>query len=106
MHTPLTRLVLLIVMPLFLLSKAAAADRNQQLALDPAVSLNGYVALVGQQFGQIRTGLRIVAASENAASGDWNRIKEPLGILANGTPTSAGSGLPGRMARTSRSRAG
>ena len=89
MRTQLMRLVSLVVLPVLLLGQAAAADRDHQVALDPAVSLNGYAALVGQQFAQIRIGLRILAASENAASGDWSRIKGPLAILANGTPTSA-----------------
>ena len=86
MRTQLTRLVSLVIL---LGSQAAAADGDNKIALDPAISLNGYAALVGQQFGQIRTGLRILAASENAASGDWTRIKGPLGILARGTPTNA-----------------
>ena len=68
---------------------AAAAPPAQTIALNPAISLDAFAALVGQGFEQIRNGLRILAASENAASGDWNRIKAPLAILARGTPASA-----------------
>jgi len=89
MRSPLLRLlsVVLLLLPCF--AEASAADPNQKIALDPAVSLNGYAALVGQGFEHIRNELRILAATENAASGDWDGIKGPLAILAKGTPTSA-----------------
>jgi hypothetical protein len=63
--------------------------------------LNGYAALFGQGFEQIRNGLRILAASENAGSGDWNDIKGPLAIFTSGTPTSAAVEVmgTGRMRR-------
>lgn len=66
-----------------------STDILPKIALDPAVSLNGYTALVGQGFEQIRNKLRILATTENAASDDWNRIKKPLAVLEKGTPTSA-----------------
>jgi methyl-accepting chemotaxis protein len=89
MRTRLLRLLSVFILPVLFLGEAFAAEPDQRITLDPAVSLNGYAALVGQGFEQIRTELRILAASENAASGGWNRIKEPLAILAKGTPTSA-----------------
>jgi len=85
----LLRLLSIVMLTVFFVGEAAAADPAPRPALDPAVSLNGYAAFVGEEFGYIRDELRIVAASENAASGDWDRIKEPLTILAKGTPTSA-----------------
>lgn len=57
--------------------------------LDSRIALNAYMALVEQEFVDTRTELRILAASENAATGDWDRIKGPLAILAESTPTSA-----------------
>jgi hypothetical protein len=57
--------------------------------LDPAVGLNAYAALVDQEFAHTLDALRIVAASDNARSGDWNRLKGPLAILAKGDPGSA-----------------
>jgi cache domain-containing protein len=89
MPTRLLRLVLPLLLPVLFLGNAAAMDREQKVALDPAVAVNGYAALVGQNFAQIRNGLRILAAGENAASGDWNRIRGPLAVLAKGTPASA-----------------
>lgn len=89
MRTRLLRLLSVVVLPVLFLGEAFAAEPDQKITLDPAVSLNGYAALVGEGFEQIRNGLRILAASENAASADWNRIKGPLAILAKGTPTNA-----------------
>jgi hypothetical protein len=66
---------------------ALAADPG--MTLDPRIGLNAYAALVDQQLSQARDGLRIVAASDNAASGDWDRIKGLLAVFAKGTPTAA-----------------
>ncbi len=66
---------------------ALAADSGMMLS--PRVGLNAYMALVDQQLEHARDGLRIVAASDNAASGDWDRIKGPLAVFAKDTPTSA-----------------
>lgn len=81
--------VLWIVVLLPLASNAFAAGSHEGFALDPRVSLNAYAALVEQEFEGAGNGLRVLAASENAVSGDWNRIKGPLAIFAKGTPTSA-----------------
>lgn len=89
MRAPFLRLLSVIVLPVLFLGEALAASPGSKFALDPAVSLNAYAALVGQGFEQVRNGLRVLAASENAASGDWNRIKGPLAILARGMPASA-----------------
>jgi len=70
-------------------SNAFAADPQAGLALDPRVGLNAYAALVEQEFEHARTGLRALAASENAVSADWERIKRPLAIFAKDTPIAA-----------------
>ncbi len=89
MSTRLLRLLSVVVLLVPFVPNAFAADPHGQPALDPAVSLNGYAALVEQGFAHIRNGLRILAATDNASSGDWNRIKEPLAVFAKGAPTSA-----------------
>lgn len=58
-------------------------------AIDPKVALHAYSALVDLQFEDTRDALRILAATENAKSGDWQRIKGPLLLLAKSTPTNA-----------------
>jgi hypothetical protein len=78
-------LALLMLLPLA--PDARAADAG--IALDPKVGLNAYSALVDQEFEHTRAALRILAASDNARSGDWSRIQELLAILAKGAPTSA-----------------
>jgi methyl-accepting chemotaxis protein len=70
-----------------LASSALAAE--PQLKLDPAIALNSYMALVEQSLEDTSSELRILAASENARSADWERIKGPLAILAKGMPMSA-----------------
>lgn len=86
MSTRLTRL-LCVVMLVWIAPRSIAAERA--VTLDPAVGVNAYAALVDQELAHTRSALRILAASENARSGDWNRIKGPLAMLAKGAPASA-----------------
>lgn len=86
MFSWLSRL-LAFVMLLPVVTSALAAESGPKFS--SKMALNSYMALVEQKFMDTRTELRILAASENATSGDWNRIKAPLTILAKGTPTSA-----------------
>lgn len=74
---------------LALCSIAFAARADQNLTLEPKVGLNAFAALVDQQLGSIRNGLEIIAATKNAESADWGRIKAPLAQLAEGQPISA-----------------
>jgi hypothetical protein len=76
-----------VLMVVWIAPRSFAAERG--LALDPAVGVNAYAALVDQELAHTRGALRILAASENARSGDWNRIKAPLATLAKGAPASA-----------------
>lgn len=64
----------------------SAADT---FALDAKVGLNAYAALVDQEIESARNGLRILASTENARSGDWERIKGPLTLFAGATPANA-----------------
>jgi methyl-accepting chemotaxis protein len=77
----------LVLFSLFAIPFSAQADERH--ALDPRVGLNAFAALVDQQLDSIRSGLRILAATEDVASGDWDRIKGPLAQFANDKPTNA-----------------
>lgn len=79
-----------IVFLLPLLALAAHKSAAQEgLQLDPRVALNGYEALVEQEFACAQNGLRTLAATGDVASGDWEHIKEPLAQFARGVPVSA-----------------
>ncbi len=78
----------LVLLPL-IAAGAATAQARDKLTLDPRTGLNAYAALVEQEFDCARNGLQVLAATENVASGDWDRIKAPLALLAKGMPTSA-----------------
>lgn len=83
------RLIRLLVLATLFPVATNALAAESGLKLDPTIALNSYMALVEQKIMDTRTELRILAASENAKSGDWNRIKGPLAILAKNTPMSA-----------------
>lgn len=78
-------LAFLIVLPIGIGAKAADSD----VAMDPRVTLRAYSALVDMEFENTRAALRLLAASENAKSGEWSRIKVPLAVLAENTPDGA-----------------
>ena len=66
-----------------------AAATPSSFPLDARVGLNAFTSLVEQDFGNTRSALRVVAGTDEARSGDWDRIKRPLAILANNSPTKA-----------------
>lgn len=70
-------------------SYAFAAETTNSLVLDPRVGLNAYAALVEQEFASARNGLQTLASTEDAGSGDWDRIKGPLTQFAEGMPISS-----------------
>lgn len=77
----------LVLSCLFALPLAARAD--EQLTLDARTGLNAFAALVDQHLTDIRNGLRLLAATEDAASGQWNRIKGPLAQFSKDEPNDA-----------------
>jgi hypothetical protein len=87
MRLPARLFPVLVLFPLFAIPFSAQADEMH--SLDSRVGLNAYAALVDQQLDSIRSGLRILAATEDVASGDWHRIKRPLAQFANDQPTNA-----------------
>ncbi len=76
-----------ILVLLFLLAGAARAQDAPSLT--PVIGLNAYAALADQQLDSINNGLRTIAATENAVSGDWNRIGPLLTLFAKGQPAAA-----------------
>jgi len=89
MTTQLARLSLVLTLFALPVSDATAAQAGENVTLNPRTGLDGYEALVEAEFESGRTGLRIIAATENAGSADWNRIKVPLALFAKAMPTSA-----------------
>jgi hypothetical protein len=64
------------------IAPAAAAAADTKLTLEPGVGLNAFAALVDKEFEYTSRALDIVASSENARSGSWERMKGPLALLA------------------------
>lgn len=84
MRTWLTRLLVLLAL-LPMAARAFAADPG--FLLDAKVGLNAYASLVEQEFAHTQGTLRVLASSDNAMSGNWDRIKGPLAVLAKNAPT-------------------
>jgi len=66
-----------------------AAPIEQGFSLDARVVLNAYQALVEQELAGEILGLKALAATEEARSGRWARIKGPLAAFAEGEPDAA-----------------
>jgi methyl-accepting chemotaxis protein len=65
------------------------SEAQESVQLDPRIGLTAVAALVEQEFECVRDSLGTLATTENALSGDWERIKSPLTQLAKGMPISA-----------------
>lgn len=79
-------IVILAVLPF---ARDAAAVTDEGPTGDASSRLGAYAALVDQRIDHVRTALRIIAATENASSGDWRRIKGPLAVLQSSDPALA-----------------
>lgn len=88
MIKPLSRLLPALLLVVVVLD-AGRAEAQNAVMLEPAVGVNAMRALVEHQLESARSSLRILAATEDIQSGDWNRIKGPLAILAEAFPDSA-----------------
>jgi hypothetical protein len=86
MSAKLARLVF-VVLALVIAPRALAAAPAPPV--DPAVGLNAFAALVDQDIAHTRAALRTLAATEEARSGNWSRIKAPLTVLAQSLPEAA-----------------
>lgn len=75
---------------LLLLPAASQAENTSQtFPIDARVGLNGLEGLIEQQLNFTLASLKALAATEDATSGDWNRMRPPLEKLATGMPAQA-----------------
>ncbi len=85
-------LFLLVTLPA---APAASAAARPALPVRPAatvdarVALDAYEALVESELQSVLAGLKTAAATEEARSGDWARVRAPLAALAGETPVAA-----------------
>jgi len=70
-------------------SSQPAPPIEQGFSLDARVALNAYQALVEQELAGELVGLKVLAATEEARSGRWARIKGPLTAYSKGEPDAA-----------------
>ncbi len=68
-------------------SPASAADAT--FSTDARMTLDTYAALVEQHLSSALTGLAAVASTEEAASGQWDRIRGPLTAVSRRIPAAA-----------------
>lgn len=61
---------------------AGAGGTERDFALDARVTLDAFRATVDSRLEGILAATRILAATEEARSGDWARIRGPLAVLA------------------------
>ena len=66
-----------------------AQGSGEKMKLDATVGLNAYEALVEGHLTGVLTGLRALAATDEAKSGIWLRIRAPLEILGKRLPARA-----------------
>jgi hypothetical protein len=70
-------------------SLSSAKVRESGFTTDARVTLNTYTALVEEHLSWILKGLKALASTEGAVSGDWERIRGPLSELGKGIDTNA-----------------
>ena len=66
-----------------------AEGRGRDFTLDAGVTLDAYRATVEARLEGVLTATRTLAATEEARSGDWARIRGPLATLAASVPEHA-----------------
>lgn len=68
---------------------AVKITTGKQMTVDARVTLRAYTGLVEQHLGSVLTALAAVAASDDARSGGWDRIKTPLATIRHRVKTAA-----------------
>jgi hypothetical protein len=71
------------------LSVEAAGGTDQDFVLDARVTLDAFRATVEARLEAVVAATRVVAATEEARSGDWARVRVPLAVLATNARDSA-----------------
>jgi methyl-accepting chemotaxis protein len=82
-----TALVALAVLSASALPRAASAE--PEFVLDARVTLDAFRATLDARLGGVAAATRLMAATEEARSGDWARIRGPLGTLVTSLPEEA-----------------
>ena len=83
----LVGLVVLVAASASSLPPVAAVE--PEFALDARVTLDAFRATVDGRLQGVVTATRLLAATEEARSGDWARMRDPLGVLATSLPEQA-----------------
>lgn len=65
------------------------ASAEPEFALDSRVTLDAFRATIDARLEGIAAATRLLAATEEARSGDWTRIRGPLGTLVTSLPEEA-----------------
>jgi len=68
-------------------SLSLAQQSNASFQLDGRLVLNSYEAMVEQHLTGVLNGLKALAATQDAMSGDWDRLKPPLEQFSRGVTT-------------------
>jgi hypothetical protein len=91
MRAHVNKLTVLIVGLLLFSSVSAsfAEVQSEEIRLNGRIVLNAFRGLVEDHLEGVRGGLKALAAIEDARSGDWERIKAPLGQFSQSIPTDA-----------------
>ena len=83
----LAALVVLVAASASSLPRIASAET--EFALDARVTLDAFRATVDARLEGMATATRVLAATEEARSGEWPRIRDPLGTLVTRLPEEA-----------------
>lgn len=70
-------------------SAVQVADAEPTFALDAGVTLDAFRATVDARLQGVLTATRLLAATDEVRSGDWARVRDPLGVLATNLPEQA-----------------
>jgi len=68
-------------------STTSARESNEAFELDAKIVLSAYAGLVDEHLLGVLNGLKALAATQDAKSGDWERLRIPLQQFGNSLPT-------------------
>jgi hypothetical protein len=87
----ITKIALLLCAGLLLLSpsRSFAGSADGAFKLDARIGLNAFQGVVEDHLAGALNGLKALAATQDVKSGDWERVKGPLGQLSGDLPSDA-----------------